>query len=596
MKKYILLALSCSLPFLFSSCNDLLDLDPETDPSDATMWNSVTAFEKEANNYYTYLPKMQNLKTGSDTYCYGFMDREDMGDLVFNINNFNSISNSHYGVPSTDKVYEEYWKRLRSVNYLFKNAAGYSKPADIAKYVAEAHFFRAYLSYIVFVDYGPLPIIKDVLDTSSPNLYAARATRDEFANFIIEDLETAINSGVLPKQSEVASSSDNGRITIGAAQALLARMCLFEGTWQKYHNNNTARASELLTKAADNADKVMEDNSSYELFYNSTLKEKSYRYMFILESVTKTNPAGVLKAANKEYILRNRFHEQTRQSAQNNTHRGNGMLLSRKMVEMFLDKDGKNTLPDYKTSLNSFLKDRDPRLSSTVIGLGDLYWNYASGSTFNRDHADSLSMQLRVWNGEGFYANKFAGERKADANSDGFDVPIIRLAEIYLIYAEAKCELGNGTISQADLDKSINKLRERVSMPYLTSASVPSGSTMLKEIRRERTVELFLEGFRFDDLRRWATAKSELSQNVEGIWMGTGSAFAKPWVLNYTSLGKKYEYSPDAALKIETNTEGYTIHEKASNRTFEDKNYLFPLPDKQIELNVKLEQNPGWSL
>lgn len=593
MKKYKILVIAFAALFINTSCDSMLDLKPETDPSDVVMWTTVTAFKNEANNFYTWLPKMQNQTSGSDILVYGFMDREEMSDIRLNKDAENATSNSSYGTNQTDKIYEEYFKHMRSVNYLFINAGTYSKPDEIKQYVAEAHFFRAYISYLMFVDYGPLTIVKDVMDVNSPELTEARATRDDFADFIISDLEEAINSGALPKQSAIASTSDNGRITLGAAQALLARMCLFEGTWQKYHDSNTTRSNTLLEKAAQYADLVMSDNS-YKLFRNEQMGDASYRWMFILESVTKCNPWGVLKASNTEYIFRNRFHETIRQSGQNNTHRANGAMITRKMVEMFLDKNGKATKPDYITSLNSYLKDRDPRLATTSSALGDLYWSYEPGSTFARDHADSLKMAVRSWNGNGFYCNKFAGERGATNTADGFDVPIIRLAEVYLIYAEAKCELGGGTISQTDLDKSINKLRTRVSMPLLTAAAVPSGSTMLNEIRRERTVELFMEGFRYDDLRRWKTAEVEMSKDLEGIWMGEGSAFAKNWTISYPSLSKTLNYNSSDAKAFTVNADGYTVREAAAKRQFTEKNYLRPLPTKQISLNPNLVQNPGW--
>ena len=594
MKKIINIFNSMIIAFALvvtiSSCDDMLDLQPESNPSDAVMWTSPAVFEKEANNFYSWLPRFMN--TGGTV---GLMDREEMADTKMWALIVNQISNSTYGTIEEDEYYTEYFKRMRSINYLFKNAADYPNPDEIKQYVAEAHFFRAFYSYLVFIDFGPLTIVKEVLDATSPEVTAPRASRDEFANFIIEDLEEAINIGALPKQSAIANTNpQNGRISLGAAQALLARMCLFEGTWQKYHYQNTSRSNELLTKAANYADMVIADDS-YALFRDVRMGVESYRYMFILESATKCNYWNVLKSANREYIFRNRFHENTRQSGQNVTLRADVQThLTRKMVEMFLDRNGNVTTPDYITSLGSYKDNRDPRLSTTCISIGQLYWNYASGSTLTRDRADSLTMVYRAYNGTGFYCNKLAGLRPVDQYSDGFDVPIIRLAEVYLTYAEAKCELGGGNISDADLDKSINKLRDRVDMPHLTQATVPAGSTMLNEIRRERTVELFLEGFRYDDLRRWKTAETEMSQNLEGVWMGPGSAFDQTWQFVSTSLNKSYTYYPNENQAFPLSDDGYTIREAASGRQFQQKHYLRPLPTKQIELNPNLEQNPGW--
>lgn len=588
MKNYLYHATIFASMMLAVSCDDMLDMQPETNPSDAVVWNSAASFEKEVNNYYSFLPYFQD-----KTNKRGIADRESMSDIVLSEDTENGYSNSTYTAPETDNFYEEYFNNLRSINYFFKNREGYADKDEIKQYYAEALFFRAYISFRMFKDYGPLTIVKDVIETSSPELFAARATRDEFADFIIGDLEEAINTGALPVQKKIVSTDQNGRITIGAARALLAEVCLFEGTWQKYHFQNTERSNALLTKAATYAEQVMNDDS-YQLFYDEKLGVDSYHYMFTLESLSKTNPAGVLKETNKEYILRNRFHETKRQLGQNTVHAFQMTNMTRKFVEMFLDKNGQASKPDYKTSLNSYYKDRDPRLSTLAFSVGDLRWSYESASNFERNAADSAKAIFTKWNGCGFYVKKYATERAMSPTESGMDVPIIRLAEVYLIYAEAKCELDNGAISDADLDKSLNRLRDRVLMPHLTNATVPDGSTLLEEIRKERTRELYLEGFRFDDVRRWKTAEKEMGGNLEGVYIGTGSAFAKDWTLTSPYGQADIIYLAANNTQRSMSADGYAIREAASRRTFAKRNYLLPLPTKQIGLNPQLKNNEGW--
>lgn len=587
LNRYFLAALFAT-GMLATSCDDMLDLEPKTNPSDATMWNSAAAFEKEVNNFYCFLPYFQD-----KSEKWGFWDRDSWSDLRMNKDTENVYSNSSYVPSETDKIYEEYFKNLRSINYFFKNYGNYANKEQIAQYYAEALFFRAYTSYRMFKDYGPLTIVKDVLETNSPELYAARATRDEFADFIIGDLEEAINTHALPLQKKIFNTDNDGRITLGAAKALMAEICLFEGTWQKYHYDNTARATDLLNKAVKYASEVMADDS-YDLFYDEQLGTDSYRYMFLLESVSLCNPAGLLKESCKEYIFRNRFHENIRQTGQNMVHAAKYTNVSRKLVEMFLDKDGKATKPDYKTSLNSYYKDRDPRLSSLAVAIGDLEWTNANGSTFERNAADSAQAALVQWNGPGFYVKKFSTERNMDATAFGMDAPLIRLAEVYLIYAEAKCELGNGNISDEDLNISLNLLRDRVKMPHLTQTTVPEGSTLLEEIRKERTRELYLEGFRFDDLRRWKTAEKEMSTNLEGVYVGDGSAYAKDWDITSPYGQTGFKYLSESNTNYDISEDGYVIREAASKRQFQKKNYLLPLPTKQLELNPNLVNNEGW--
>ena len=158
---------------------------------------------------------------------------------------------------------------------------------------------------------------------------------------------------------------------------------------------------------------------------------------------------------------------------------------------------------------------------------------------------------------------------------------MIRLAEVYLNYAEAVYER-NGTISDADLDKSLNLVRNRVNkaMPKLSNGLVSTnGLDMRTEIRRERTIELYLEGFRVDDLKRWKTAETEMPMNVLGIkW--TGTRWQTRWVLT----GGVAPYPVDA--------NGYLIFE--GNRKWAQKNYLLPIPTQQRTLNPNLDQNPDW--
>lgn len=174
--------------------------------------------------------------------------------------------------------------------------------------------------------------------------------------------------------------------------------------------------------------------------------------------------------------------------------------------------------------------------------------------------------------------------RLGDASLFDFDRHLIRYAEVLLNYAEAIYER-NGTISDADIDLSINKLRSRVNMPRLTNAfAMANGLTMQAELRRERTVELCLEGFRYDDLRRWKTAEIEMPKDVKGIKIeGTSWAARAPY------------NDPSYLNKIDAN--GFLIVEQ--NRKFDPgKNYLQPLPTREIAFYTtngkELTQNPGW--
>lgn len=580
MKRNILLFFSILL-FSMTACDSLLDKEPETSRTESVTFNNANDFMLAANYLYSWIPELY-------TDGVGIIDRDYDADIACEASGtMSSISESSNGTSTTDSRYSNYYTHIRAINELFANEYKIAEKSTINQYLAEAHFFRAYYSFMMFMDYGPLTIVREVMDTDSPELYASRNSRDEFVDFIIKDLTDAIELKALPRESELRNTSNEGRVTIGTVQALLARVCLFEATWQKYHHNNQSRANELFQKAISASEEVMADDS-YDLFYSNALGSESYRYMFTLETNVQTNPANIKKSANKEYIFRKCFNENTEGDYLYTTgaDKPYKTVASRKMIEMHLGSNSQPATYDYLTSYTSFLENKDPRLTMNFLAPNSYTWSYANGRVdWRNGSADLAQLKLRAASDLGYPNRKWVTERTVDTNKWGIDIPIIRLAEIYLTYAEAIYEL-NSHISDADLNISINKLRNRIGMVPLTNSSIPSGSTMLNEIRRERTIELYLEGHRLNDLRRWATAKTEMSMNFEYLYVGNNSAFLKNRTDNGSNAGM-----PSAES---TSKQGYAIKQQAAKRQFKDRNYLLPLPTAQIELNPNIEQNPGW--
>ena len=210
------------------------------------------------------------------------------------------------------------------------------------------------------------------------------------------------------------------------------------------------------------------------------------------------------------------------------------------------------------------------------------------------------------------------GAGRSVANSESADFPLIRLAEVHLIYAEATCELGNGSISDEDLNFSINKNRERARVAPLTNALIANvwdagwfdhatGKTickkmnMLDEIRRERACELFGEGFRLDDLKRWGIAHINLTgQKLGHRILGTAYETEKANDANYFGEPCYYPEKYPLLYGIYEGTGpndpdyGRSIATLAGNLNFSQRDYLQPIPRVQIRLNPQLKQNPGW--
>ena len=409
-----------------------------------------------------------------------------------------------------------------------------------------------------------------------------RNDRGEVIDFIIQDLREAIAK--LPE-----ASPENGRINKYVAYSFISRVALYEGTWQKFRGN-TVRGKELCDVAAEAAKEVI-NSGRYELFAPSALGTMAYKYLFTLEDAQSTPVPGLTKASNKEYIFYRRHDNDLSRFNINITHGAvaNAALINRKFVNMYLCSDG---LPIEKSpkfqgysTMNSEFQNRDNRMSNSFLQNGEKYWVNDPGSSRidwkGMEGEDAKSaLTMRPTFGSGYQNKKWGTEREVIDYYEGYDFPIIRYAEVLLNYVEAVYERDNA-ISDSDLDLSLNLVRLRVNpeMPKLSNTLVNSnGLDMREEIRRERTVELYFEGFRIDDLKRWKTAETEMPKDILGIkWEGT--EFQTAWGTESNRA---------------RNADGCLIME--SGRAWSEKNYLHPLPTDQLQLNPKLGQNPGWKV
>ena len=561
------------------SITSCMDLEPKDSLGDNLVWNKADNFQLFANQFYGWT---RDLGNGTD-YQNGISDgvHSDYRSDLICTSSVNTYSQGTNAIPEKDGNFTSIYKRIYYANLLLKNAESFGNQASISTPMGEAYWFRAYLHFELLQIYGDAQILTEPLDIDNNQLYGSRNPRSEVADQCIADLQKAAE--LLPE-----TAKEEGRLCKDAAYAMLSRVALYEGTWQKFHNSNTSRATELLTTAKNAAKQVM-DNQHYSLFYNAGLVNaginsinQSYRYMFILEDV-QDNPVGLMKKDNTEYIFSKR-HRNTDRLVLNVTHAmlGNVCYVTRKMANMYLCQDGlpveKSPLFQGYTQAASEFQNRDARMDNTMLWHGEPNWNNDSKwrtAWTDADLDNSLTANAR--SNSGYQTQKWAVECEVADYYESMDYPVIRYAEVLLNYAEAAFEL-NESITDGDLDISLNLVRQRVNpgMPKLSNAFVSSnGLNMREEIRRERTVELFLEGFRIDDLKRWKTAETEMPQDQLGVKM-TGTWFESNWSGQSRSL----------------NSDGCII--LYSGRTWAQKNYLYPLPQDQRQLNPNLGQNPGW--
>lgn len=571
IKSILLLSVVVTLP----SC---LDLDPLDQMADSNLWKTPNDYKIYANQFYEWTRDFS-------TAVYDAPHSDTRSDLM-TYSNYNEYSKGTNTIPTSDGNYTGAYTKIRYANILLQNAESYGSPSDIARYVAEAKFFRAYMYFDLLQLFGDVIIVTTPLDVNASEMNTKRNDRSEVADLIIRDLQEAIPNLLL---EDAIASSDKGRVSRGAAQALLSRVALYEGTWQKFRSGSAARVHELLD-IASKAAKAVIDSKKYDIFKPEKLGEYAYKYLFILENA-QSNPAFIKKDANKEYILSRRHDEVIAPIGKNITKNclANAQWATRKFAEMYLDKDG---LPidhpnskagvDYSTPQNEY-ENRDNRMKNTLMIPGGKYWNNNTAHTTWTDADKAAYDKFYPNSGSGYYNQKWGTERNVADTYEGYDYPVIRYAEVLLNYAEAIYEMyesegdmENQAITDA-LNISLNLVRKRVNpdMKSLTVAFAKDNNLdMRKEIRRERTIELYNEGFRIDDLKRWKEAGTEMPQDMLGVkWVTTGE-WATKWKPSYPT------------------EEGCLIIE--SGRMWEDKNYLYPLPSDQKQLNPNIGQNPGW--
>lgn len=572
---YKLFIAASLVPFLYC-CNKMVDLDPINEISDANFWKSPDQFKLAANAFYNYERTFTDIINDNP-------HAERRADLLYTRDGANLFSSGSNTVPLNDGNWNTGYARIREVNNFLAKAAEYPAQVDIALYIAEALFFRAYVYFDLLQQYGGVPIVTKPLSVSSPELQAIRNTREEVVDFIIKDLEDAIVA--LPLENAIPATN-KGRLSKGSAQAFLSRVTLYEGTWQKFRNNAT-RGNALLDKAISNSDAVIA-SGQYQLFAPAILGDSAQKYMFILED-EKSNPAGIGKSANKEYILANRYSYTQRQIRFNITKTclNNVLWATKKMADMYLCQDGlpidKSVLFQGYSTTRSEYANRDNRMKYSFMIDGNYYWdneNPGSRVTWTGDAADVANSRgvNNAATNSGYGTQKWCTERRLNGSEEAYDYPVIRYAEVLLNYTEAVFER-NGSISDVDLNKSLNPVRRRVNktMPALSNTLVTAnGLDMRTEIRRERNIELFLEGFRIDDLKRWKTAETEMPMDIQGItWTGT------QWQTRWPGISAQVA---GGVLRLQ------------AGRTWAQKNYLLPIPTQEMTLMNwdATQQNPGW--
>ena len=564
MKKNIHIILM-SAALMLTSCNDsFIDRIPHDALTDANYWQTETHLSSVANTFTSSL-------SGKDW----LNKTEIMADSApWSVTTaWRTIGGGYFTSDASqiNSVWSAAFTGIGRTNYFLNNyqrATGVKEEVR-ERYAAEAYFYRAYNYWILTSLFGDVPLVTSELNVESPDVFRGRDARKDVIDRITKDLEDHYKA--LPEYV-AAGSSDFGRVSQCAALALLSRIYLYNGRYED---------------AVSACERAM--SSTYYKLYSTGHPDVDYVNLFNYTGRASRNPA------NKETLIAFVYNYDLGESSRTSHNLSRECWVpndyarftpTASMIECYLTKDGKIWDPNSATSYEDVFKDRDPRMTQSILAPGTKWEGGESGDMLSTDktvftYPKFDNSKDGCMSYTGYYMRKYVEPSTVkDVGHDDNDIVLIRYAEVLLNYAEAKEQLG--TLTQSDIDKTINLLRDRVGMVHLKLSEIPAGSDIRTEIRRERRVELFFEGHRYFDIIRWKQGE----------------------ILGEDLLGVRKDYLDPARLKegIIGNLKWKTVNGKEylvleSGRTFDpEKNYLLPVPFTQMQLNPQLApNNPGWN-
>ncbi len=572
--------------FAFSACDDVLDLTPESDLAPETFFRTAKDLELATNRFYLLEPEFDAIHS-------------EPSDLVIDKSQPNSLYYSNMRpVPGSGGGWS--WGTLRHINYYLQNSSNCPDAAARLQYDGVARFWRAWFYFEKVKRYGDVPWHNEPIASNDTELLnKPRDSRKLIVDSILADLDFAYNA--LP------ISSDGFHLNKDIAMAFRSRVCLYEGTFRKYHDGDLFNPDrlpwkELLEEAAASAKKII-DGGKYTIVKTGS---RPYYELFVAE-----------EANSKEYIFARSYGGSITSTKINEgifSGGGDKQGATRALVASYLMKDGSRFTDKsgWETmEIPDEFKNRDPRLTQTIVGPGSGKW------------ATGEKLDYKILYSETCYPLMKYCQGPANQKSATQDMPIIRYAEILLNYAEALAELG--TLTQEDLNISINEIRDRVGMPdldmdeanaspdpflcseefgYKNVAGANKG--VILEIRRERSIELVKEGFRWPDLMRWREGQRMTKEFVGAYFKGANSydldgdgkkdfAIYKDRPIRVPGVTPK-KIGTDIYLSDGEKGKGYVLGIYGITHAFnEDRDYLFPLPTDDIKLTGgTLVQNPNW--
>ncbi len=600
-KKYF--ALVMLLTIMWACNDDFLERYPLDSVSSETFWRTEGDLLNYNNRFYGMLSA--NLSHRDIPILLGLVDNNWLGNYWYAAMYGDDLAPTHaraipwYEVRTgKHQVTDEPrlmgyrgWDFVRVINYGIANYGRGGLPENITrKYEAEARLMRAIFYAEKVMKFGDVQWVGKPLNIDDEDiLFGPRNNRSFVMEKVLEDFDFAVAH--LP--ANWGTGENPGRVNKWVALAYKSRKCLYEGTWRKYHGLDGANT---FLQESVNAAKELMDTGPFAIDNRTGDPVTAFRFQHF-----QTSQVG-----NPEVIYWRKAENPFMSHGQSRLYFNYNGGATKSFVEDFLCVDGLPiTLSDLyagDAEIENVFINRDPRLRQSVLNPQDRLWN-GNPSGFIDYPANDATRSYPILPGQlgggrnrantGYHVIKYycpIDEMVARGQQE-VSPPTMRLGEVLLNYAEAKAELG--AITQADLDISINKLRNRVGMPHLT-LNPPMDpryadmgvSSLIVEIRRERRIELFNEGAgRYFDILRWKQGPRFLATPTLGMLFDQAAMTRFPGASNQvkTTLvnGKPY-------IDVYKGTD-------YDNAVFdESKHYLWPIPIQALSQNPALGQNPGW--
>lgn len=585
MKKHIILGLIAVAAAGLTGCNDFLDdnrypLDKQTD--NPAYWTSKVNVQAQVNTLYTNFTGYGATTSWVNDFWYRSLSDDQCSQIASGANVGFSFWN-YQAVATTNSVWDASYAQIRRCNYII-NYSNVSNVAENNDFIGQARLIRAMQYYDLVRNLGDVPLVTEVLDPDSPELYGERINRNVVMDFVLEDLDFAINN-IIAKDGKLEFSVD-------LANAMKSEICLYEASFAKYHQKDEARAKKYYTEVVKACNALMQKNYSI-----------TPNYLDLYVSYLNGTPSLM---ANPEIIFARAYSADLGHSCASYLSTETPILgMTKDAFDSYLFKDAKpKATTSYDTSdlptitedgvfdISALLAVRDDRLAQTI----DPQLAFGDKVTFKRPNSNSLQSTT------GYTIKKYINPNAAydattknGANSEC--APIYWLAYTYCDYLEARAELGE--LTDADVINCVKPLWDRAKIDtsklnkaYLENMNDPANnmgvSSLIWEIRRLRRSEMMFDrNHRYWDLIRWHkldlldTTKPE---HINIILGANVSGATKEQLVNV--------YTHDGYINAAQNAT------TTATRVFTDREYLQPLGSAIISLynakGLELKQNPGW--